>query len=92
MTERAATMQLQPFRSKDEAREYVRFQRDGGCWATFAGAMYRMVHRPNHRHANSRGNVAVIFLPDGAMGKMGLFETGQVLPASWAGRPAEWYA
>ena len=92
MTKRTElTMQLQPFRSKDEAREYVRFQRDGGCRATFVGAMYRMVHRPDHRHANSCGNVAVVNLPGGAGGKLGLFETGQVLPASWAGQPVEWY-
>jgi len=31
-------------------------------------------------------------MPSGAMGKLGLFETGQVLPASWVGQPAEWYS
>ena len=92
MAKRTETMQLQTFRSKGEAREFVRFQRAGVCGATFVGAMYRMVYRPDHRHANSRGNVAVVNLPGGAMGKLGLFETGHVLPASWAGQPTEWYA
>ena len=85
------TMQLRPFRSKDEARGYVRFQRDGGYGATFVGAMYRMTRRPDHKYANSRGNVAVVNLPGGAMGTLGLIETGQVFPTSWAGQPAEWY-
>ena len=85
------TMQLQPFRSKDEARDFVRFQRDGGRRAMFVGAIYRMIHRPDHKHANSSGNVAVVNLPGGAMGALGLFENGQVLPISCAGQPAEWY-
>jgi len=92
MTKRTKpTMQLQPFRSKDEARDFVRFQRDGGCGEIFVGAIYRMVHRPDHKYANARGNVAIINLPANAMGVLGWFEDGQVLPISCAGQPTEWY-
>jgi len=52
------TLEIEKFRSRSAAQDYLKFQRDGGN--AMRGAQVRMRKYPHHKWSNRVGNVAVI--------------------------------
>lgn len=69
-----ATLEIQKFRSRRSAQDYLRFQRAGG--SPMKGAHVRMRKDPDHKWANRVGNVAVIKVARDPGGDRYLFSDG----------------
>lgn len=69
------TLEIEKFRSRQAAQDYLKFQRDGGV--SMPGAHVRMRKYPNHKWANRVGNIAVIKTGNDPGGDSYLFTDGK---------------
>lgn len=72
---------IKPFRNREEAHEYIRFQ----GWKN-GKARARMFHWPDHPWANRVGNVCVVRIDTGVSGYQYVFTNGEILPKSYHGQ------
>lgn len=68
------TLEIEKFRSRTAAQNFLKFQRDDGL--PMRGAQVRMRKYSDHKWANRRGNVAVIKLGNDPGGDRYLFADG----------------